>query len=184
MKIDSELKSFTEKYDRSAMESIDKLSKEYGLVIHKSTIPVFSLKEGFDTFAEYLKGYASYKMENVNSNEASSREEIHESVDNFIKTQLFKEKHIMYSELPEFVQNYVEGVNMLLETVDEVKSSMMEAGIDHESIGDINEFVDKFMDRFHESFDDTMDRILWATGYNSNRVLSGKVKKDPAPVFL
>ena len=184
MKLDSEIRNFTERYDRAAMESIDQLSKEYGLVIHKRTMPLFSLKEGFGVFAKYIKDYAKYKIENVDNENASPREVICESVDKFINTKLFKEKSIMYSELPQFIQDYLEGVQTILDAVDEAKSMMMEAGIDHESIGDINEFADKFMDKFHESFDPAMDKILWATGYKSKIALSGKTKKDPAPVFL
>ena len=32
-------------------------------------------------------------------------------------------------------------------------------------------FVDGFMDRLHESFDPTMNRVLWASGYNGKMAM-------------
>ena len=63
---------------------------------------------------------------------------------------------------------------------------MIDNDVDQEYIGDINEFADKFMDKFNESFDPTLDRILWASGYNSRKKLfeNNNDTKPKAPVFL
>lgn len=184
MKLDTAIKTFYEKYDRDAIQSIETISKDYGLNIHGHTIQTFNLNEAFDRFSNYLKGYADYKIENVNSTDASSQEIIKESVQKFIDTQIFKEYEMSYAELPSFVTGYFNGIKILLETVDEVKRNMTDNNVDVEAIGDINEFADIFMDKLHESFDPTMDKILWASGYKSKQRLSGTTTKTKAPVFL
>lgn len=185
MKIDSAIKDFSEKYDRDAIQSIDNISKDYALKISESTIKVFNLVESFDIFSKYLKGYSTYKLENVNNPESSSQDTIKESVKKFIDTKIFTETEIKYSALPSFIKGYFEGVNLLIETVDNIKRNMIDCDVDSEDIGDINEFVDMFMDKFNESFYPTMDRILWASGYNSKKKLYDRETKSiPAPVFL
>jgi len=185
MRIDYAIKAFSEKYDRDVFKSIDAIAGDYALRVSDSSIKAFNLVESFNIFDQYLKGYAAYKAENVNNPNASSQDTIKESVKKFVDTQIFKESHLKYSELPEFVTGYVDGVKTLLETVDEVKRNMTDANVDPEAIGDINEFTDIFMDKLHESFDPSMDRILWASGYNSRVRLSKPVSEKPkAPVFL
>lgn len=185
MKIDSAIKAFSEKYDREAIQSIDAISNDYSLKISNSTIKAFNLNEGFDIFSQYLKGYASYKVENVSNPEATSQDVIKESVKKFIDTQIFKEANIKYTELPLFITGYINGVHKLTETVDSIKRDMTDNNIDAEHIGDINEFTDMFMNKLHESFDPTMDRILWASGYNAKqRLVKGNTDKPVAHVFL
>lgn len=185
MKIDSAIKLFSEKYDRAAIQSIDTISNDYALNISDSTIKVFNLIESFNIFNQYLKGYASYKIENVNNETASSQDTIKESVKKFIDTQIFKECDIKYPELPNFVMGYINGVNSINENINIIKAEMTDANVDGNDIGDLNEFADMFMDKLHESFDPSMDRILWASGYNANKRLNNpnpiKVKE---PVFL
>lgn len=185
MRIDNAIKAFSEKYNREAFQSIDAISNDYGLRISNSTIKGFNLVESFNIFSQYLKGYASYKVENVNNPDATTQDVIKESVKKFIDTQIFKECNIKYGDLPQFVTGYVDGVKTLIETVDNIKRDMTDSSIDAEHIGDINEFADMFMDKLHESFDPTMDRILWASGYNGKVRLARPAEEKPkAPVFL
>ena len=186
MKIDNAIKIFSEKYDRDAIESIDNISKEYGLLINESTIKTFNMCEAFDIFNKYLEGYASYKINNINNPEATSQDLIKESVEKFINTQIFKETSSKYNELPNFITGYIDGINSLCETIDNVKISMIDNGILDECVGDVNEFADMFIDKLHESFYPTMENILWASGYNSKKRLEynkDKIKSN-APVFL
>ena len=185
MKIDSAVKTFFEKYDREAIQSIDNISREHGLVIHESTIKSFNLKESFDIFGQYLKGYATYKSESVNNEEATSQDMIKESVESFINTQIFKETATKYADLPTFVTGYIEGINSLNEAIDEAKRIMNDANVKPEDIGDINEFTDMFMDKLHEHFYPVMESILWASGYNAKKILYNPNSDKPAaPVFL
>ena len=49
MKIDSALKVFSEKYDRNAIQSIEDISQDFGLVIQKSTIKGLTSKKDLMT---------------------------------------------------------------------------------------------------------------------------------------
>ena len=183
MRIDRAIKEFSEKYDRDAIQSIDEISRERGLVIHEHTINTFNMNECFDTFNKYLNGYANFQVESVNKPNTPSLKELKESVDKFINTSLFKETTTKYSDLPEFIAGYINGVNSLCETVDEVKRIMTDGEVDGNAIGIVNEFTDIFMYRLHESFDPMMETILWASGYNGKKRLA-EGNKTPTPVFL
>jgi hypothetical protein len=186
MKIDSALKNFSEKYDRSAIESIETLSQDLGLnskPVKDVYIELFNIKEGFENFQEFLDGYSKYKIENINNEKASPHEIICEQVNGFIG-KLFKETKASYSELPAFVESYITGIRNISTSVDVWKNSMMEAEVDTESISSINEFVDEFVDTLHESFDKSMDRILWASGYHTKNNLAKKESTVVKPVFL
>lgn len=185
MKIDHVLQEFTERYDREAMESIEEISKDFGLNIHKSSLNLFNLQESFDQFTKYITSYAKYVVENVNNPKASSRESISFSVNKFINEQLFKEANIEYSDLPSFIESYVNGINNLNLAITEAKDIINDCDeVDPIYAGDINEYTDMFISRLEESFNPAMDKILWASGYNSKQVLSGKKKDNSKPVFL
>jgi hypothetical protein len=186
MKIDSALKVFSEKYDRMAIESIENISKDFGLNIQKFTIKAFNINEGFADIEDFLTKYAKYKIENMNNSNSTPQTMICERVENNIKEELFKETQILYSDIPSFIESYISGISKLIKTADSVKKLMFESGVDSSSIGDINQFVDIFVGTLHESFDPTMDRFLWASGYNSNKALSnlGSKNKTAKAVFL
>ena len=186
MKIDNAIKTFMEKYNREAIQSIDEVSKDYALNISDSKIKAFNLNESFNIFNQYIRGYANYKIENVNNPNASTRDTIKESVEKFVNTQIFKETYLKYSELPSLITDYTNGINLLIETVDQIKSDMIDADINQEDIGDINEFTDLFIDKLHESFYPTMTRILWASGYKSKNKLYNKDSNSTpkVPTFL
>jgi len=191
MKIDSALTIFSERYDREAIASIEELSKDIGLIQQGAKIKAFNIQEGFNTFMDAITGYGLYKTENVNNEEASPQEKIVEHVNSFI-TGLFNETtengepvEILIKDIPLFVEAYLTNIPKVIETVDKVKEHLLEAGIDEEYIGDINNFVDNFMVRLHESFDPTMDKILWASGYNAKVGLRNAVpNKKEIPVFV
>lgn len=185
MIIDNAIKTFFEKYDREAIQSIENISKEYGLNINGNTIKTFNLGESFNIFNQYMDGYANYKIENVNNLEASKQETIKESVQKFVDTQIFKESETKYSDLPTFVMEYVNGINSLQEMVDNTKRLMTDSEVKAEDIGDINEFTDMFINKLHEHFNPVMESILWASGYNGKqKLIKGNTSKPTAPVFL
>lgn len=187
MQIDSVLQIFSEKYDRGAIQSIENISKDFGLVTQKNTIKGFNIKEGFDDFKDFLTKYSNYKIENMNNDNATPQNMICEKVESNINEELFRESQILYKDIPAFIESYISGIKSLTATTDAIKQTMFESGVDPASIGDVNTFVDTFITRLHESFDPTMDRILWASGYNSrvalskNKVITEKVE---AAVFL
>ena len=183
MKTDSAIRVFSEKYDRTAIQSIDDISKDIGLVANGHTIKAFNLSESFKIFEEFLRGYGNYKVEHIGDDKASSQDVIRDNFSKFTDTSIFKEASVKYGDLPAFVRSYVEGVESLSETANEVKGQMIDAGVATEAVGDVNDFVDHFMDRLQESFDPTMEKILWASGYNAHQRMNKK-RVEPKPVFL
>lgn len=185
MKIDNALQKFAEKYDRAAMESIEDLSTDFTYTIKPHYIKAFNIKESFDMFQSYMRGYAKYNIENKNNDDVSPYSAICESVNNFIDTKLFRECDILYSDMSSFVSSYINGIKELTETVNTIKRDMMDADIELERVGEVNTFCDRFMDLLHESFDPAMDRILWATGYNTRKAFdAARPKKKETHVFL
>lgn len=192
MKIDSAIKEFLEKYDTEAIRSIDELAQDLSLTRQKAKMPAFNLQEGIDTFIEFLEGYANYKIENINNEKASPHEAIVEHTKLFISGKLFKEttetgedEEILIESIPKFVESYIKGIPNVISTIDKLKAAMLESGTDLESIAVINDFADDFMESLHERFDPVMDKILWASGYNSKIALRNAVPKPKeTPVFL
>lgn len=184
MKIDTAIQVFSEKYDREAMQYIDEISRERGLVLTRSKLKAFNINESFNDFSQYLKEYAEYKVKNKNNEQASPQDTIRESVRNFIKTQMFKESDLLYSDIPQFIESYINGIETLREAVDSAKDIMMEGDIDYDAIADVNDFTDNFMDSLHESFDPLMDKILMASGYVTSKVLMNPKKSAKKPIFL
>ncbi len=185
MKIDSAVKLFVERYDQEALSSIEDISRDFGLRVTGATIKTFNITESFNTFSQYLRGYADYKVKNKENPNASPQSIIRESVTRFIDTQLFQETASKYADLPEFVTGYVNGVQQLTEAVNAVKEELKGAEVEVEAVGDVNKFADYFMGKLDAAFTEAMDRILWASGYNSRKAIFGKrPKKEAAPVFL
>jgi hypothetical protein len=184
MKIDTALKSFTEKYDKKAIQSIDDISKEFGLVINRKKISGgFNLHESFKLFSQCLNSYLEYKLANPKEDEEHSNSEI---IQDFKETglKLFKDCDIKYSDFPILIKGYIEGVNTLKNTVDSIKGVLIENEIDQNSISVINELTDIFITEFHNRYDPLMERILKMSGYTYNKILSKKNEKKMKPVFL
>ena len=182
MKIDSAIQTFLEKYDKEAMESIEEASHQFGRVYRKDTIKLFNLTESINMFNQWLKGYAKFHIDEVGNR--PTIEEITESCTRFLNgDDMFKETAVTFDKFPSFVKGYIESINKTIDTIDNIKSEMMEAGVDGETIGAVNTFADMFMDKLNESFDPAMDNLLWASGYNARKSLFGNKPKQK-PVFL
>lgn len=179
MKSDTAIKEFLEKYDERSIQSIDAFSKRFGPKVNRKKFKLFNLKECFDNFEDYLKGYARYKIENVNNDKASPQSAIEERTKVYIEgITKNKDMEVLYEQIPSFVKSYAEGIKSLNETVDEVKHIMSVNDIDPTLIGVVNEFTDQFVTVVTESFDEVMDRLLWSSGYRSNQILV-EGKQDP-----
>ena len=138
MKIDSALQKFSEKYDRAAIQSIENISKDFGLVTQKRTIKGFNINEGFEDFKDFLTKYSKYKVENMNNPKATPQSMICERVETNTRDEIFKETQMLYNDIPAFVESYLSGVQQLTATADKIKTSMLESGVDVNSIGDVN----------------------------------------------
>lgn len=182
MKIDSAIEEFLERYDSDAIASIDEMSRQLGRITRKDTINLFNINESFNSFNMWLRGYSDFHL---SESELPSIGEITESYQAFLgNDEMFKETALTYDKFPGFVKAYVEGIQKTIGNVDQLKTTMLEAGIDGERIGAINEFTDLFMDKMTKSFNESMNNLLRASGYNSRQVLFGKKPSAKKPVFL
>ena len=136
-------------------------------------------------FQSFLKGYCEYQQVYKESAEISSIDQINSDFKKSL-AKFFTTESILYKDLPKFVESYITGVKNLLETVDQVKTSLFENDIDHERIAAVNEFTDVFFGKLQESFDSNMDQILGASGYNARKRFAERVTRGtPAkPTFL
>ena len=189
MKIDSAIKSFFEKYDREAIQSIDALSKDFTLNHASKELTRFkavNINEGFDIFDNYLKGYASHMIKSAGSPDALSVKEIREAVDKFFTNKnLFEPMEIGYKELPNLITGYVEGVDRIIKTIDEIKSDMTDAGVAVESVAEVNEISDRFVEKLNEAFYPLVESSLWASGYNAKKKLaSASARPKPSKVVF
>lgn len=182
MKIDKIKKKFFESYNESAMNSIDELSKEYGLVINNKGINLFNIRESFEKFNTYIEGYCEYIINNKDNENASSRETICESANKFIDEGIFTECLVLYKDTPEFVKTYIEESDHTIDNIDKIKTKLFEAAVDAEYIGDINNFCDLFVDKLNQNFTESMNKLLTASGYK----YKNREKKIPEkkPEFL
>lgn len=179
MKSDTAIQEFLEKYDEDALGSIDSLSKRFGPKVHKTKIQLLNLQECFNTFESYLKGYAKYKVDNVSNKDASPQDAIIERTNKFIESTMNnKEMDVLYSEIPNFVKSYTEGIKSLNSSIDEIKHYMETHDVNSSDIGAINDFADKFVTVVTEAYDQMMDKLLWSSGYHSNKILF-EGKQDP-----
>lgn len=178
MRIDIAKKEFFENYNEEAMQSIDNISKEYGLVINEKTIHLFNIEDAFNTFNQYLEGYCDYVIKNQNNENSSSRETICESAKKFINEGVFNESDVLYKDTPDFVKSYIEGIDKTSENIDKLKERMFESGVDNDMIGDISTFSDLFMESMNKYFTESMNKLLTASGYKYKH---REDKKTPKP---
>ena len=189
MKTDSAVKEFTEKYNREMLESIDELSNRRGYKENKLTMPVVNLTEATHKFDIFMRGYADYKKKHIDG-DSLSNDQIFENTNTFINDPgMFTEDAIMITNLPGYIKTYFESVNTIGSMADEIKNDMTESGVDLESVGAVNGFVDSFMERMQGKFYPVMDQILWASGYNARQRLSKAGTSTAAtnnskPVFI
>ena len=182
MKLDKAIKNFTEKYDRTAMQYIEKVSSEFGLVYNKQSIPAFNMSEAFNKFEEYIEGYSDYKIRLMSDDTLKNLpyEEITETTKKWCES-VFKDSELAYNDIPTFIESYINGVNSLIGVIESNKKQLMEEDVNSKDIGAINEYADIFMDALDSKFESVMDKILMASGYTSTQRLNGKVeapKKD------
>ena len=184
MRLDTALKEFTEKYDREAIHSIDTLSKDFGLNQNYVKIELYNIKESFDLFTKYLQGYVKYKTENKNNPQASSQDEIATKSTAFIEKEIMKSKDSLYKEISPMLESYLSGINDLIPVVEACQSTLQENDVDNASIGYVSELADAFIESVDAKMEPLMEKLLWASGYNSRKKLFGKKETTTKHTFL
>ena len=187
MKLEKAIKNFVEKYDRTVMEYIEKISNDFGLVYSKQTIPSFNMKLAFEKFTEYIEGYADYKIRTLNEETPGlSQDEITETTKKwceklFNSDEICKNSDLTYDKIPEFIECYITEIKSLITTVEANKNRLMSENVDLKSVGMISEYADIFMDNLVPRFECVIDKVLLASGYVSAQRLAlnqCQVKKD------
>lgn len=188
MKIDKSLKEFTERYNKEMLESVDAMSKELGYRVNNYKMVATNINESVGDFKTFLEGYADYKIKELKEGTQLTQEKIMEQTKDFIDQTLFKEAAVPYPELPNFIRSYTEGIKTIIDTTNNVKRLMTEAGVDATYVGDVNTMVDQFSEKMDNQFHAVMEKVLWASGYNSRQRLSkaetAKRKDNQKPVFI
>lgn len=186
MRIDSALKEFTEKYNQAMFEAVDELSNNFGYNANGYKMCCINITESTEMFEGYLVGYKDYVLKHPN--EVPPHDQILERTNEFIDQNLFKAQAVPYKELPKFIESYVSSIRKITEATESIKSIMEDANIDQEKIGNINAYVDSFIEKMQESFYPCMDKIIWASGYNTRQRLSGTYMKEnkskSKPIFV
>lgn len=183
MKLYNLIDDFFNKYNKNMIESIDNMSTDPSNKLTRGKMKLFNVNESIDNFNKYLQGYCKYKIDNKDNPEASSQDTIMEAVDKFINDNKPKEVDIKYTDVSDNISKYLENINTTIDNINNVTSSMVENNINNNDIACINKIVDDFTNTFVECIDDNMDRILWASGYNSRQKLkhvkeNANVKKE------
>ena len=180
MRLDDALQHFTESYSREAIQSIQDMSEKpyYKSKIEKFN--VFNINESFSEFTTFLEAYKKYKIDTLTVPPTLGRETLLEGSHRRIKNEIIKKDKIMYKNIPLFIESYLTGLTKLNESIDSIKNQMLEAGVNNDSIGDINDFTDTFINRLNESFEPILEKVLWESGYYPNKALETptKIKKE------
>lgn len=180
MKIDRCIKDFMEKYDQEAMKSLEDLSTEIGMTNYK--IHVFNINEAFDTFKQSLEIYKGWSNKSLTGSNNVTFEQICENAHSVIDKAVFTECDIEYRELPSFVKSYLEGVQLLSDKIDEIRSDMMLEDASNDEIIKLEEFCDHFIESLNSKFLPIVENAVKGSGYYTRKNLHTPGKK--APVFL
>jgi hypothetical protein len=179
------LESFFEKYSEEAMTTISKMSGD--LTLSMSKFKGFTFTEGSEKFLEYVGGYADYKMERVEESDKryQSNEAITEHTKSFVRDDLFKEAMLPYTEAGALVENCLKHLASLPGKTEQVQGQLMEAGLDNESVGTVVTIIDDYATYLFETVCPVIDRLLWASGWNSAQALKpGGTASDKKTDFI
>lgn len=176
---DRMISDFIQTYDRAMMESVEEVSKEFGLVIHNHTIEVNDITEAKNTFCEFVNDFSKYRLNVERPN--ISMDEIKHHTENMIKTEMFNVTRWKYKDLPIYVESYLNSIKEIDSFVEDCRFKLFHADANQEDMGFLTEATELFYDEMKNKFDSSMDKILTASGYKSKKILSEKTK---TPVFL
>lgn len=190
MKIDSCVKNFLETYDREAIDSIDSLSKAFGIVENRYKMEGFNLNESFEKFRSFLEGYTDFLVNHDKYVSELLEDAIAKPIDKFmLRDDILMESDLYYKDLPDFIKSYIENVQKTVECVNVCKDKMFEESVDEVYIGMINDYCDKFIEPLDAKFEKCMNKALTASGYITKKKREEKrklfsEKTTETPVFL
>ena len=177
---DRMLSDFMDTYDKEMLESVDDISKEFGLVIHNCTIEVANIDDAKDMFCEFVNDFSKYKM-NEKKTEEVGLDKVLQHTKNMVTNEMFNISKWRYKNLPAYVESYVNGIKEVDEFVEGCRNKLFQYNAKQEDVGFLSEATEIFYDEMKKRFDDSMNKILTASGYKSRKMLEEKKK---SPVFL
>ena len=174
MLIDDAVKTFLEKYDREAIVSITELSNERGLKLHGYKMDLFDLKESFNWFEKMLDQWTVYQVRALTEKTNTTPEKVQSDLTELMEQELIKPKDIKVQDFASFVESYLTGLKKISNKITDVKENLLSYKVAPQNIGTLDTFADKFLESVQKEFDKSMDRLLWASGYNAKKKLSSK----------
>jgi len=178
MFIGEAIKELFTKYDRGVFESFDDLSNNQAYKLNELSTIAPNINEAFDKFNLYIEGYVDYKIENINNEKIMSHEQITEATKDLVDNKLFTETRILYTDIKKYIESYISGVNKLINTIEVSRSKLFESDIDNDSIGALEEYSEYFIDKLNKTFYPFLEKMLWASGYNSKKKLKERSKSE------
>jgi len=185
MTVNEILSEFTEKYDREFMEYVEDCASNIGIKYHKIGFDGFDIVRAIDQYKTFIENYSNYKISHINDDKATEQDIIVERVNNDIEEKLFVKDKIQYAKATSIIESYLQGLQDIDSTEESCKKKMFEAGVDHESIGDLTSFTQKFITKLNTIMESTMETFGKGSGYYSNKILlNPNTPKKQEEVFL
>lgn len=192
MNLFTALKSFSEKYNREAISSINSFCERIDVINSPFKFEAVDIPRAFRMFGEYIEGYVSYKCEHP-SEGIEKNNQILNQTKSFIEsgtdkeeTNLFQSVQIKYTEARDFIKNYISDIGNLVSHVNEYTNILYEAGVTNEDIGLLTEMCDEFINAIQPHIEAVMNHMLGATGYNYKLLqeASKHKKVESKPIFI
>jgi len=186
MYLNESIKCLFNKYDKAAFESLDELSNNQAYKIKELFTEGVNLNEAFETFNTYIEGYIQYKLQSVEnpSEKIMPLKTITENAHYLVDNKLFFNSRILYTDVKNYIESYMNGVNKVMKTIDDGKVKLFEANIDNESIGALDEFSEYFIDKLNDKFYPFIEKMLWASGYTGKKKMQELINKSETYTFL
>lgn len=165
MKISHAIEDFTNKYNCEMIEAIDDMSKQIGYRENGYKMDILNVVEAIDKFKTFIEGYGEYKIKNINNPNATDNKMIEENACSFICDLAIHKAEVPYSNFPEYIKSYCNGIIGICETIDCIKCKLECEGVDTESVGLTECIGDKFISVVQPLFYSAMDQMVIASGY-------------------
>jgi hypothetical protein len=187
MKIDSMMKSFFESYDSDAIGSIDKISLNIGYKHNNISTTGYNFKESFNSFDSYIVGYSQYIKESLEAgSEVKDISILKEAFEKFMDSEILVENTINVTDIPNSIEDYLEGAKNIVPAYNEALSNITESGVSPEYSEFLYEMGESFANKLETVFNPYMENALRISGYSTNKSLFGNDKKEKVEttVFL
>lgn len=156
------VKNFSEKYDRTAISSIERLNNDISLS-RTTGFNAFNINEVFNNFKSYIDGFIEFKSKDV---DGSHDKLITEKTDEFINKSLIENKRLRFDESLNFVNDYFKTLKNIDDYFNEkVNQVMLSDKLSQEFIGTLSLTFEKFLNKLESVMNNSTDELLHCSGY-------------------